>query len=167
MELVRVPAGEFLMGSDPAKDLSALDGEKPQHRVPLAEFYIGRYEVTNAQYAAFVKATGHRAPDHWKNGSVPAGKEDHPIVDVSWDDAVAFTQWLGEDRPTRPSGAPKPSRRKPAGEPPVFSIPGVTRSMRATNTSATLVRQRQLVRTRPMATAPMAWPTWPATCGNG
>ena len=97
IELVRVPAGEFLMGSDPAKDSSAQDGEKPQHRVTLAEFYIGRYKVTNAQYAAFVQATGRGAPDHWENSSVPAGKEDHPVVYVSWDDAVAFTQWLGEE----------------------------------------------------------------------
>ena len=48
MELVRVPAGEFLMGSDPAKDSQAFDRELPQHRVTLSEYYIGKYEVNNA-----------------------------------------------------------------------------------------------------------------------
>lgn len=97
MELIRVPAGEFLMGSDPAKDKQAYDDEQPQQPVTLAEFYIGKQEVTNAQYAVFVEATGHDIPDHWVNGRVPAGKEDFPVVYVSWDDAIAFTQWLREE----------------------------------------------------------------------
>jgi len=97
LELVRVPAGEFLMGSDPVKDLDAGDNEQPQHRVYLSEFHIGRYPVTNAQYAAFVKATKHRAPEHWERGEVPSGKENHPVVYVSWDDAVAFYQWLSRE----------------------------------------------------------------------
>jgi formylglycine-generating enzyme required for sulfatase activity len=96
MELVRVPAGEFLMGSDPAKDSLADGDEKPQHPVTLTEFYIGKHEVTNAQYAAFVKATGATPPSDWENGNIPAGKEDHPVVYVSWADAEAFTQWLSE-----------------------------------------------------------------------
>lgn len=94
LELVRVPAGEFLMGSDPAKDKNARPEEQPQHCVYASEFYIGKYPITNEQYAAFVKATKHRAPDHWKNGQIPAGKENHPVVVVSWNDAVVFCQWL-------------------------------------------------------------------------
>ncbi len=93
MELVRVPAGEFLMGSDPAKDKHADDDEQPQHTVYLSEYYIGKYPVTNAQYAAFVKATRHKSAA-WKG--IPRGKEDHPVVDVSWRDAVAFCQWVSE-----------------------------------------------------------------------
>ncbi len=96
MELVRVPAGEFLMGSDPAKDSQAYTLEKP-HRVTLAEFYVGKYEVTNAQYAAFVTAAGHAAPSGWQDGAIPAGKDDHPVVLVKWDDASAFAQWLGRE----------------------------------------------------------------------
>jgi formylglycine-generating enzyme required for sulfatase activity len=56
MECVRVPAGEFLMGSALAKDREVSKGELPQHRVYLAEFYIGKYPVTNAQHAAFVQS---------------------------------------------------------------------------------------------------------------
>jgi formylglycine-generating enzyme required for sulfatase activity len=97
LELVRVPAGEFLMGSDPSKDKLAHHEEQPQHRVYVSEFYIGKYPVTIEQYAAFVKATKHRAPKYWKGGRIPSGKENHPVVYVSWDDAVAFCQWLSQE----------------------------------------------------------------------
>jgi len=97
LELVRVRAGEFLMGSDPAKDRHAKDDEQPQHRVYVSEFYIGKHPVTNAQYAVFAKATKRKAPQHWKGGKIPSGKENHPVVWVSWDDAVAFCQWLSQE----------------------------------------------------------------------
>ncbi len=77
-------------------DKQASDDEQPQHRLTLPEFYIGKYPVTNEQYAAFVKATGQAAPRHWKNGQIPAGKENHPVVNVSWRDAVAFCRWLSQ-----------------------------------------------------------------------
>lgn len=100
LELVRIPAGEFLMGSDPAKDKNAREDEQPQHRLYLSEFYIGKYPVTNEQYAVFVKAAKHKAPRHWKQGwkqsKIPVGKENHPVVNVSWDDAAAFCQWLSQ-----------------------------------------------------------------------
>jgi formylglycine-generating enzyme required for sulfatase activity len=91
---VRVPAGEFLMGSDPAKDKNARKDEQPQHRVYVSEFYIAKYPVTNEQYAVFVRETQDRAPDHWEKGKIPSGKENHPAVHISWDDAVAFCEWL-------------------------------------------------------------------------
>jgi formylglycine-generating enzyme required for sulfatase activity len=97
MELVRVPAGEFLMGSNPAFDKYAGRDDQPQHTVELPEFYIGRYEVTNGQYIAFVKATGHRTPPYWGTDTVVAsGKENRPAVWVSWDDAALFAQWLSD-----------------------------------------------------------------------
>jgi iron(II)-dependent oxidoreductase len=94
LALVRVPAGEFLMGSDPVKDLEARDDEVPQHRVYLPEFYISQTPVTNAQYAVFVRAANYAPPKRWKNNIVPAGKDAHPVVAVSWEDANAFAQWL-------------------------------------------------------------------------
>jgi formylglycine-generating enzyme required for sulfatase activity len=96
LELVRVPAGEFLMGSDPKVDAQAYDDEQPQHRLTLPEFYIGKYPVTNEQYAAFVKATRRTVPQHWNNGQIPVGKEGHPVVNVTWQDAGAFCLWLSQ-----------------------------------------------------------------------
>ena len=96
LELIRVPAGEFLMGSDPAKDNDARDDEQPQHLVYVDEFYIGKYPVTSEQYAVFVKATKYKAPGHWEKGKIPSGQENHPVVYVSWGDAVAFCRWSSQ-----------------------------------------------------------------------
>ena len=84
------------MGSD-AADTEALPGETPMQSVHLPGYWIGRTEVTNDQYAAFVDATRHPAPSHWEGGGVPSGKGDHPVVNVSWDDAVAYTEWLSAE----------------------------------------------------------------------
>ena len=96
LELIHIPAGEFLMGSDPFKDTMADIDEQPQQHIYVPEFYIGKFPITNEQYAVFIKATGHRVPGHWEDGEIPAGKENHPVVCVSWHDAVAFCQWLSE-----------------------------------------------------------------------
>jgi formylglycine-generating enzyme required for sulfatase activity len=90
---VTIPAGEFLMGSDKQKDPLADDDETLQHRVYLPEYCIARVPVTNAQYLAFVKATGHKSPYHWQDGRVPDGKENHPVVNVSWRDTQGFCKW--------------------------------------------------------------------------
>jgi len=89
IEFVLIPAGEFTMGAN-----DQMNREVPAHQVYLEAYYIGKYPVTNAQYRRFVAATGHKAPEHWQGGSIPAGKEDHPVVYVSWYDAQACCQWL-------------------------------------------------------------------------
>lgn len=94
MELVRIPAGRFVMGSNKETDKSAEDNETPQHHPILSEYFIGRHLVTNGQYAAFVEATKRRFPDHWSNGQPPSGKEQHPVVYVTWEDALLFCNWL-------------------------------------------------------------------------
>jgi formylglycine-generating enzyme required for sulfatase activity len=95
-ELIHVPAGEFLMGSDPNKDKEARSDEQPQHRLHLPDYAIAKTPVTNAHYLAFVQDTGRSKPEHWKRGKPRKGKEDHPVVNVSWDDAVAYCNWLAE-----------------------------------------------------------------------
>jgi len=95
-ELILIPAGEFLMGSDPSRDEEARDDEQPQHTVYLADYYIARTPVTNAQYAPFVEATLRELPRHWENREPPAGREDDPVVYVTWYDAMAYCRWLAE-----------------------------------------------------------------------
>ncbi len=88
---VLVPEGEFEMGD-------GKDSDCPKHRVFLDAYRIGKYCVTNAQYAKFVKETGHRPPDNdfWNRPE----KANHPVTHVSWDDAMAYAKWAGCDLPT-------------------------------------------------------------------
>jgi formylglycine-generating enzyme required for sulfatase activity len=64
------------------------------HVVELDTFWIARYPVTNAQYAFYVRATGHKPPGHWRGDSHPAEISNHPVVQVTWQDAMDFCQWL-------------------------------------------------------------------------
>lgn len=57
-------------------------------------YNIGKYPITNGEYLDFVTKTGHRAPSHWVDGQVPEGKLRHPVVNVSYRDAVAYCKWL-------------------------------------------------------------------------
>ncbi len=152
--MVFVRGGEFTMGTDSEQSFA---NERPARRVRVAAFWIDEHEVTNAQFARFVEATGHVTtaevapkledimaqvppgtppPDpallvpgalvfqpsagpvalnppvwwHWTPGaswrrpegpdSTIAGREDHPVVCVSWDDAVAYAGWAGKRLPT-------------------------------------------------------------------
>jgi formylglycine-generating enzyme required for sulfatase activity len=87
---VEVPAGEFWMGG------SGEDDGKPVHRVNVPAFKIARVPITNAQYKLFVEAARHQAPRHWEDGKVPRGLENHPVVYVSWHDAMAYCRWLSK-----------------------------------------------------------------------
>ena len=94
--MVLIPAGDFEMGSN---DSEADDNEKPVHTVYLNAFYIDKYEVTVGQYKQFIQATGHPAPD-WDGVSRSSPTDQHPIVSVSWRDAMAYAQWVGKRLPT-------------------------------------------------------------------
>lgn len=87
IELVRVPAGEFLMGSD-AQDEETYDDERPSHRVHLAEFLIGRFPITVDQFDTFVGKTHYVLPI-----ILAAQVGSHPVRRVNWFDAVAFCKW--------------------------------------------------------------------------
>ena len=93
MRFVSVPAGEFWMGCDDG-DIDALNDEKPKHSLKLPEYWMGAAPVSNRQYQTFVAETKRSAPHHWTNGAIPSGKEQHPVVYVSWQDAMGFCRWL-------------------------------------------------------------------------
>jgi len=98
--MVLVPAGPFTMGNN--NDFYDSDNdEKPGHVVDLPAFYIDKYPVTNRDYAAFIRATGHVRPRYWSEaGEIPAGKEEHPVVGVTYADAVAYAEWKRRRLPT-------------------------------------------------------------------
>ncbi len=85
--MVFIPEGFFLAGRD-------------RVRTWLPAFYIDRTEVTNARYAAFCRATGHPVPRHWIQGRIPRGRENHPVVHVTLEDALAFAAWAKRRLPT-------------------------------------------------------------------
>jgi formylglycine-generating enzyme required for sulfatase activity len=97
-ELVVIPAGPFIRGTSQG----GFD-EQPERTIYLDEFSIDRYEVTNAQYAAFVKATGHRKsgpPSRYAKNTGRMRGPNQPAVYVSWEDAKAYCGWRGRRLPT-------------------------------------------------------------------
>ena len=98
MELMEIPAGMFTMGSAEADiyqlpQFKSCAGEMPQHKIYLDTYYIAKNVVTVKQYFAFCTATGHLKPPEPSWG----WKEDHPIVNVTWNDAHEYCGWLSHE----------------------------------------------------------------------
>lgn len=106
---IRIPAGEFLMGTSDEeiehllkttdwakkwKENGWFESEQPQHKVYLDEFQIAKYPVTNAQYQAFVQDAKHRTPGHWSGETFAEELASHPVVNVTWEDADKYCEWL-------------------------------------------------------------------------
>jgi toxoflavin biosynthesis protein ToxD len=139
-EMITIPAGTFIAGSDRSereyayrldeaayghsrtREWKWYESEFPRQRKLLSAFEITRSLITNRQYTAFVRATGHRAPEvdrqtwkgyglihpyprtrrhAWKGGSPPAGRGNHPVVLVSHGDAQAYARWLSSETGAR------------------------------------------------------------------
>jgi formylglycine-generating enzyme required for sulfatase activity len=129
LEFVYVPAGEFLMGSTATEVEAAFElcqevsgdcqrrwfeNEQAQHQVDLPAFWIGKTEVTNAQYRPFIEAGGYMDRELWtgagwtwrEEGDVTQprcwddeewNQPDHPVVCLSWYEAVAYARWLSRE----------------------------------------------------------------------
>ena len=93
--VVRVPAGVLHMG----RDDGALD-ERPMHDVPVGEFTMDRFEVTNVQYQRFVDEKSYPAPPEWPGGRFPRGQALRPVTHVTWQDAQEYATWAGRRLPT-------------------------------------------------------------------
>jgi len=105
--MVQIPAGKFWMGRDHANRGEASNNlprgwrdDRPANLIQLDAFYLDKYEVTNADYAKFLQATGGKAPWHWPKGKIPMGDEKQAIYNVNWFEATAYCQWAGKRLPT-------------------------------------------------------------------
>ena len=89
---VLINGGSFLMGS-PDGEQGRHDDEGPQHQVQIQNFYLGRYPVTRGEYARFARAMGSHINDEWRKPGFEQS-DDHPVVEVSWNDAQIYIEWL-------------------------------------------------------------------------
>ena len=112
LHVARIAAGEFVMGADDGEE-----DERPVHRIYLDDYAIGICPVTNAEYAQFVRETGHPSPAlrrlpqmvsgplesdfralaaaySWNNGTPPEGRDRHPVTLVGFEDAAEYCAWL-------------------------------------------------------------------------
>jgi len=87
-DLVEIEGGTFEMGRE-----GGTPQESPPHPIVVQSFLMDKTEVTNAEYAVFVRATNHPAPSYWSGTKPPFGQELWPVVNVSQSDALDFAAW--------------------------------------------------------------------------
>ena len=100
VEMVIIPAGEFLMGS---KQVEGRSDEKPQRKVYLDSYAIDKFEVTNERYLYFIHSTARKDPPNPYGDrllSEETGIGSLPVVQVTWYDAVDYCRWAGKRLPT-------------------------------------------------------------------
>lgn len=109
-DMIQIPAGPFPFGTnkkdDSAEALSLgvpkpwYADEGPEQNVFLKPFYIDRYEVTNQRYKIFVDDVGAAPPADWINNEFPKGKDNFPVINITWYDAANFCQWAEKKLPS-------------------------------------------------------------------
>jgi len=93
--LIHIPACSFTMGGYDRDD------ERPPHSISLPNYYIGKFEVTNEQFSFFIKESGYSAGSEWSIYA-GSGREHHPVICITWNDAMAYCKWAGLRLPTEP-----------------------------------------------------------------
>ena len=158
--MVEIASGPFTMGTD-----SGDPNEAPAHEVDLPAFMMDKFEVTNADFAVFVEATVYetyaekQGRTSWR-AAYTEGKDNHPVVYVTFDDAMAYCTWAGKRLPTEAEW------EKAARGPEALSSRGATTGTPPRPTS----RKAAYVGRPPLAAIPptsMVCVIWRATCGNG
>ncbi len=108
--LLQIEGGSFLMGrnltddekdfqlGEPGRQIKIFSYDYPAHEVQLPTFYLDKTEVSNEQYAEFVKATGHPSPGDWPDGIPPANAALLPVTNVSYHDAADYCTWRTTQR---------------------------------------------------------------------
>ena len=94
-----VPSGLYIIGKESPNNSADFS---PEHEVQMDSFYIDCYEVTNAEYKSFCKATGHKLPYFWNMEGFFSGDDypNHPVIGVSYYDALKYAEWCGKRLPT-------------------------------------------------------------------
>ncbi|RQV98404.1 MAG: sulfatase-modifying factor protein [Calditrichaeota bacterium] len=107
--MIKIPAGSLrvnLTANDESATVRYPQKYREDKSFVVKEFYIDKYPVTNASYREFLEATGYQPEDvlnflkHWIDGRIPPGLENHPVVNVSLEDARAYCSWAGKRLPT-------------------------------------------------------------------
>ena len=99
-EMVLIPAGPFEMGDSNNEPEEWMKRSRPVHTVQLDAFYMDVHEVTVGQFREFVDQSGYKYGRNWDEVARFSPSDDHPMIYVSWDDAVAYCQWAGKRLPT-------------------------------------------------------------------
>jgi formylglycine-generating enzyme required for sulfatase activity len=111
--MARIEGGLYQVGRPQEDDYHVATQE-----IPLADFWIDRYEVTNAAYAEYLKDTGQSPPAHWSGGTFPPGQENHPIKGVTWQQANDYCTEARKRLPTEVEW--EVAARGPGADPPLY-----------------------------------------------